>query len=225
MPDHIKIDYNESMLLLTAFAAGTVDIISFATLGGVFASAMTGNFALLAYYVAQSESQAAMGSVVALTGFALGCALGVLQRRGHAREQVLNVLIVSEAGLLLLFALYALWSPHGAHGPSEHLQILLLAVAMGLQSVIGQTISLTTIVFTTTLTKLVGTIADSIANGDVSGLKDVKIQSSVVVSYLFGALLSGALIVHKVEEVVLLPFIGVALAFIMHRRARLRAGP
>jgi uncharacterized membrane protein YoaK (UPF0700 family) len=223
MPDNIKLTYNELILLLTAFAAGAVDVISFATLGGVFASAMTGNFALLAYYVAQSDAQSAMGSVVALSGFALGCALGVLQRRGRAQEQALSLLLASEAGLLLFFALYAIWTPHVAHAPSDHLQILLLAVAMGLQAVIGQTINLTTIVFTTTLTKLVGTIADSIANGDVSGLKDVKIQSAVVVAYLFGALLSGALIVRKAEEVVLLPFIGVALAFVMHRRSRARA--
>jgi uncharacterized membrane protein YoaK (UPF0700 family) len=212
-----RLTHIEWILLLTAFAAGTVDIISFATLGGVFASAMTGNFALLAYYVAQSDSQAAMGSVVALSGFAAGCALGVFQRRGRSQEQALGMLLAGEAGLLLFFALYAMWTPHIAHAPSDHLQILLLAVAMGLQAVIGQTISLTTIVFTTTLTKLVGTIADSIANGDMSGLKDVKIQSAVVVSYLFGALLSGALIVHKAEEVVLLPFIGVALAFTMQR--------
>jgi uncharacterized membrane protein YoaK (UPF0700 family) len=79
---------------------------------------------------------------------------------------------------------------------------------------------LTTIVFTTTLTKLVGTIADSIVNGDVSGLKDVKIQSSVVVSYLFGALLAGALIVRKADEVALLPFAGVAVAYAVHRRSR-----
>jgi uncharacterized membrane protein YoaK (UPF0700 family) len=223
MPDNIKLTYNELILLLTAFAAGAVDVISFATLGGVFASAMTGNFALLAYYVAQSDAQSAMGSVVALSGFALGCALGVLQRRGRAQEQALTLLLANEAGLLLFFALYAIWTPHVAHGPSDHLQILLLAVAMGLQAVIGQTINLTTIVFTTTLTKLVGTIADSIANGDVSGLKDVKIQSAVVVAYLFGALLSGALIVRKAEEVVLLPFIGVALAFVMHRRSRAKA--
>jgi len=209
--------------MLTAFAAGTVDIISFATLGGVFASAMTGNFALLAYYVAQSDSQAAMGSVVALIGFAVGCAVGVLLRRGRAQEQALNLLLAAEAGLLLFFALYALWTPHAAHAPSDHLQILLLAIAMGLQAVIGQSISLTTIVFTTTLTKLVGTIADSIANGDVSGLKDVKIQSAVVVSYLFGALLSGALIVRKMDEVVLLPFIGVALALAMHRLSHRQA--
>src|ERR1700691_3340740 len=223
MPDKVSLTYNESILLLTAFAAGAVDVISFATLGGVFASAMTVNFALLAYYVAQSDSHSAMGSVVALVGFAVGCALGVLQRRGRAQEQALSLLLATEAGLLLFFAHYFMWTPHVAHAPSDHLQIVLLAVAMGLQAVIGQTISLTTIVFTTTLTKLVGTIADSIANGDVSGLKDVKIQSSVVVSYLFGALLSGALIVHKVEEVVLLPFMAVALAFVMHRRSRHRA--
>jgi uncharacterized membrane protein YoaK (UPF0700 family) len=220
MADKTKITCNELILLLTAFAAGAVDVISFATLGGVFASAMTGNFALLAYYVAQSDSQGAMGSVVALMGFAVGCALGVLQRRGRSQEQALGMLLGWEAGLLLFFALYAIWMPHAAHTSSDHLQILLLAVAMGLQAVIGQTISLTTIVFTTTLTKLVGTIADSIASGDVSGLKDVKIQSSVVVSYLFGALLSGALIVRKTEGVVLLPFIGVALAFAVHRSSR-----
>ena len=215
--DLLTLTYNESILLLTAFAAGTVDIISFATLGGVFASAMTGNFALLAYYVAQSDSRSALGSVVALIGFTGGCAGGVFLRRGRPQEQGLTRLIVSEAGLLLIFALYAMWTPHLAHAPSEHLQILLLAVAMGLQAVLGQTISLTTIVFTMTLTRLVGTIADSIANGNIGSLKDVKIQSSVVVSYLFGALLSGALIVRKTEEVVLMPFIGVAIAYVMHR--------
>src|SRR5580700_4175301 len=219
MPDKAKFTYNELVLLLTAFAAGAVDVIGFATLGGVFASAMTGNFALLAYYVAQGESQSAMGSVVALSGFAIGCAVGVLQRRGRAQEQALDRLIAAEAVLLLIFALFAMWTSHAAHAPSDHLQILLLAVAMGLQAVASQTISFTTIVFTTTLTKLVGTIADSIANGDVSGLKDVKIQSATVIAYLFGALLSGALIVHKVEEVVLLPFVGVAIAFVMHRRS------
>src|SRR5450755_1682633 len=187
MPEKSSFTHIEAMLLLTAFAAGTVDVISFATLGGVFASAMTGNFALLAYYVAQSDAQQAMGSVIALSGFVLGCALGVLQRRSRAQGQALSLLLTTEAGLLLFFAFYAMWIPHVVHAPSVHLQILLLAVAMGVQAVIGQTISLTTIVFTTTLTKLVGTIADSLANGDALGLKDVKIQSAVVVSYLFGA--------------------------------------
>jgi uncharacterized membrane protein YoaK (UPF0700 family) len=219
MPTKSALSHVETILLLTAFAAGAVDVISFATLGGVFASAMTGNFALLAYYVAQSDAPAAIGSVVALCGFVLGCGVGVLLRRGRPQQQALSFLLIGEAGLLLIFALYAFWTPHVAHPASDHLQILLLAVAMGLQAVIGQTISLTTIVFTTTLTKLVGTVADSIANGDAVGSKEVKIQSAVVVAYLFGALLSGALIVRKVDAVVLLPFVGVALALAVHRHS------
>jgi uncharacterized protein YqgC (DUF456 family) len=109
--------------------------------------------------------------------------------------------------------------PHAIHSPSDHLQILLLAVAMGLQAVAGQTISPTTIVFTTTLTNLASTVVDSIANGGIFGLKDVKIQSSVVVSYLFGALLSGALIAHKMGGVVVVPFLAVATAFLIQRKS------
>src|ERR1035438_7594447 len=214
----------EAILLLTAFAGGTVDVISFANLGGVFASAMTGNFALLAYYVAQSDSQSAMGSVIALSGFVVGCAVGVLIRRARPQEQAISFLLSSETGLLLFFAIYALWTPHVLHGRANDLQIALLAVAMGLQAVIGQTISLTTIVFTTTLTRLVGTIAGSIADGDSSVLRDVKIQSAVIFSYLFGALLSGALIVRKADGVALLPVIGVAFALAVHRWARRKAG-
>jgi uncharacterized membrane protein YoaK (UPF0700 family) len=215
----IQLNPVETVLLLTAFSAGTVDVISFASLGGVFASAMTGNFALLAYYIAQRDALGAMGSIVALSGFVLGCAFGVWQRRGRTQHQALTLLLITEAALLLFFALTSLMTPRVPHAPSDHLHILLLAVAMGFQAVIGQTISQTTIVFTTTLTKLVGTIADSIANRDNLGLKDLKIQISVVVSYLFGALLAGALIVHKVEVVVLLPFAGVACALGIHRWA------
>ena len=223
MLNKLRFTQHETILLLTAFSGGTVDVISFANLGGVFASAMTGNFALLAYYIAQSDSQSAMGSVIALSGFVVGCAVGVLIRRARPQEQAISFLLSSETGLLLFFAIYALWTPHVLHGRANDLQIALLAVAMGLQAVIGQIINLTTIVFTTTLTKLVGAIAGSIADGDSSVLRDVKIQSAVIFSYLFGALLSGALIVRKADGVALLPVIGVAFAFAAHRRARRNA--
>ncbi len=223
MSNTFKLTRVEVILLLTAFAAGTVDVISFANLGGVFASAMTGNFALLALYVAQGDSQSAMGSVIALSGFVVGCALGALQRRGRPQEQAISLLLSSETALLLFFAIYALWAAHVSHGRTNDLQIALLAVAMGMQAVIGQAISLTTIVFTTTLTKLVGTIAGSIADGDSSALRDMKIQSAVIFSYLFGALLAGALIVRKADAVALLPVTGVAFALAVHLRARRKA--
>lgn len=217
MSDQLRYSPTETILLLTAFAAGSVDVVSFAVLGGVFASAMTGNFALLAWYVARSDFQSAMGSVVALSGFVVGCAVGILQRRGRPAGNAITLLLMSECGLLLFFALYALWAPGVSNGPGGHLQIALLSVAMGLQAVLGQTISVTSIVFTTTLTRLVASVADSLSNGEPTALRELKIQSSVVMAYLFGALLAGALVVHQVALVMTLPFLGAAAALGVHR--------
>src|SRR3954466_4099029 len=92
------------ILFATAFAAGAVDIIGFAKLGGVFASAMTGNFALLAYHVAQGNTLSAIGSVIALLGFMVGCLIGFRLRRGRSQRTTISLLLGTETALLLLFA-------------------------------------------------------------------------------------------------------------------------
>src|SRR5882757_11238862 len=121
------------ILFATAFAAGAVDIIGFTKLGGVFASAMTGNFALLAYHVAQGNTLSAIGSVIALLGFVSGCLIGFTLRRGRSERTTISLLLGSETVLLLLFAVYALWDVAAVRQ-----QIVILAVAMGLQAVVGQ---------------------------------------------------------------------------------------
>jgi uncharacterized membrane protein YoaK (UPF0700 family) len=204
------------ILFATAFAAGAVDIIGFANLGGVFASAMTGNFALLAYHFAQGNTLSAIGSVIALIGFVTGCVIGFTLRRGRAAHTTVNLLLGTEAGLLLFFALYSLSGTQMAVTPARPLQIVILAVAMGLQAVVGQMVSLSTIVFTTTLTRLVGGIADAIASRSSTGLGEVRDQITLVASYLSGALLAGMLAVHKIDGVVFLPLGGVAVAFTAH---------
>lgn len=206
----------EWILFCTAFAAGAVDIIGFANLGGVFASAMTGNFALLAYHVARGNTLSAVGSVIALAGFVAGCVIGFSLRRGRSQRTTINLLLATETGLLLLFALYALLGVQTALVPGMRLQIVVLAVAMGLQAVVGQMTTLSTIVFTTTLTRLVGGITDAIATADSKALHDVRVQLTLVASYLMGALLAGVLAVHKLNAVVFLPLIGVAMAFAAH---------
>jgi uncharacterized membrane protein YoaK (UPF0700 family) len=206
----------EWILFCTAFAAGAVDIIGFANLGGVFASAMTGNFALLAYHVAQGNTYSAIGSVIALIGFVAGCVVGFSLRRGRSERATINLLLSTETALLLLFALHALWGAQSAFVAGIHLQIVVLAVAMGLQAVVGQMISHSTIVFTTTLTRLVGGITDAIATADSTALRDVRVQMTLVASYLLGALVAGVLAVQKMGAVVILPGLGVAMAFTAH---------
>ena len=206
----------EWILFCTAFAAGAVDIIGFANLGGVFASAMTGNFALLAYHVAQGNTHSAIGSVIALIGFVAGCVIGFSLRRGRPERPTVNLLLGTETALLLLFAMHALWGAQSAFVSGIHLQVAVLAVAMGLQAVVGQMISHSTIVFTTTLTRLVGGITDAIAAADSTALRDVRVQMTLVASYLLGALLAGVLTVHKTGAVAFLPLAGVAIAFTAH---------
>ena len=106
----------------------------FFRLGGVFASAMTGNLALLAFYVSRSETRGAV------------------------------------------------WTSSAEHSRSEDFQPALRAIAMGV----------------------------------LARLREVKIQSAVVVSYLFGALLSGAFLVRKLDLAFVVPFAGVALSLPLH---------
>jgi uncharacterized membrane protein YoaK (UPF0700 family) len=195
------------ILFATAFAAGAVDIIGFAKLGGVFASAMTGNFALLAYHVSQGNTLSAIGSVIALLGFIAGCLIGFRLRRGRSQRTTISLLLGVETALLLLFAFT----------PVVRLQIAILAIAMGLQAVVGQIISLSTIVFTTTLTRLIGGITDAIATRDSTGIRDIREQMTLIASYLLGALLAGVLCVHDLNAVVFLPLTGVAVALIAHQ--------
>jgi uncharacterized membrane protein YoaK (UPF0700 family) len=195
------------ILFATAFAAGAVDIIGFAKLGGVFASAMTGNFALLAYHVAKGNTLSAIGSVIALLGFVSGCLIGFTLRRGRSDRNTVSLLLGVETILLLVFPFV----------PAVRPPIAILAVAMGLQAVVGQIISLSTIVFTTTLTRLIGGIADAIATRNSAGVRDIREQVSLIASYLLGALLAGILIVHGLSAVVFLPLAGVAVALVAHQ--------
>lgn len=223
-PAHLGITRVEWILFTTAFAAGAVDIIGFAGLGGVFASAMTGNLALLAYHLAQGNMLSAIGSVIALAGFVTGCIIGFTLRRGRSGRTTINLLLGSETGLLLLFAVYSLWGAQAQLLPAVRLQIVILAVAMGLQAVVGQMVSLSTIVFTSTLTRLVGGITDAIATRTSTGLADIKDQIALVGCYLLGALLAGMLAVHGMRGVALLPLGGVAAAFAAHCFFRDRDG-
>lgn len=217
MPQNTRDNLRTAWILLaTAFAAGAVDIIGFANLGGVFASAMTGNFALLAYHVAKGNTLSAIGSVIALLGFVSGCLIGFILRRGRTDRTTVSLLLGAETILLLVFALIPLVGRIYLFADTRA-QIVVLAVAMGLQAVVGQIISLSTIVFTTTLTRLIGGIADAIATRNSSGVRDIREQITLIASYLLGALLAGVLSVHDVSAVVFLPLTGVAVALVAHQ--------
>ncbi|HSF58280.1 MAG TPA: YoaK family protein, partial [Candidatus Binatia bacterium] len=68
----------EAMLLLLTLAAASVDAISYLGLGQVFTAMMTGNTVLLGLALAQGEALAALRSILALIGFAIGVFAGAI---------------------------------------------------------------------------------------------------------------------------------------------------
>jgi uncharacterized membrane protein YoaK (UPF0700 family) len=210
----------ERILGLTAFAAGTVDIISFAGLGGVFASAMTGNLAFLGLYLARFSLFSALGSAVALVGFVVGGVSGTLLGRGRDQHAALTVLLGCET--LLLISAVPIWlstSHHEVYLSADAL-ILLLSVSMGLQSIVGKRVNLSnisTVVFTSTLTNIVIAITDMLATRNYVLPKDTKRQCVSFLLYFLGALYAGYCVFFKLKVLIFLPVAAVGYAFVLGR--------
>jgi uncharacterized membrane protein YoaK (UPF0700 family) len=207
--------YLEFVLGLTAFAAGAVDVISFVRLGGIFASAMTGNLAFLGIYLARFSFYSAIGSGIGLCGFIVGSAVGNVLTRGRGRPESLNILLGIE--IFLLIAVVILWFPvaHKNGSASADVLIALLAVSMGLQSIVGKKINLSnipTVVFTSTLTNLVIGITDALAAEKFVLPKDTRRQAASFFLYFFGALVAGGAAYLQAAVLVFLPVCAIGLA-------------
>jgi uncharacterized membrane protein YoaK (UPF0700 family) len=215
--------YLEHILGLTGFAAGAVDIISFAKLGGVFASAMTGNLAFLGLYIARLSFASAIGSAIALLGFVAGAAVGHLLTRGKDRGVSLQTLLSIETALLA--AACILWLPtrHANGSLAADALIALLSVSMGLQSIVGKKINLSnipTVVFTSTLTNLVIGITDTIVYKKSELPADTKRQIKSFLLYFAGALCAGFLVFLNLELLVALPLFATGAALMIQRKNR-----
>lgn len=214
----------EYILGLSAFTAGTVDVIGYARLGGIFASAMTGNLAFLGLYLARGQALAAAGSAVALCGFIAGAAAANIVVRGRSRPVALSRLL---GGEVILFAMVAaIWFSTPAHKIGmfgTDAMIALLSVAMGAQSIVGKQINLSgipTIVFTSTLTNIVIGITDALAGGKAFTLgPDTRRQLTSFFLYLFGAFCAGLLVYLDTRLIILLPLLAAAAALAVHAAA------
>jgi uncharacterized membrane protein YoaK (UPF0700 family) len=195
--------------VLTAFSAGLVDVLSFAKLGGVFTSAMTGNLALLGFYAATGAVHSAIKSLSALALFMVGCATGILQSRHKPDPAAVRHILGLEIVVLSVCAIGSL--------PSEA-KILLLAFAMGLQSIVGARLKQTNVVFTTTLIKIVSAAIG--ARREEGGAGERNRATAVVVAYLLGASAAGATIAARFAAALLIPVAAIGAAFVCARGIR-----
>lgn len=180
------------------FGAGALDVLTLTHLGGVFASVMTGNLALMGLGLARADTTATVHTVVAVLSYALGVALGSrvtgvrLPRSPAWPPRVTTVLVVQ---LMLQCALAVGWfATHAA--PAGGLQLGLLAAAaasMGLQSaaVRGIGVPMATTYLTGALTGLIAnrTVA-SPGRSDAAGV--AALLAAVVGAGCGGVMLTSA---------------------------------
>lgn len=216
----LGIDRLDHVLGLTVFTAGAVDIISFVKLGGIFASAMTGNIALLALYAARGEWHSAIASLVALVGFVLGAAGAAWFGFRRPAHHALNILLLGETLLLAGFIFCFAWFGAPGVGMLSYAPVVPLAAAMGVQIVVGRKLNLSgvpTVVFTSTLTNVVVALAESARAGRVVVTGDTKRQMVSLALYFLGAF-TGAVAVF-LHIAVPLPFVLILVAALRHRSA------
>jgi uncharacterized membrane protein YoaK (UPF0700 family) len=181
-------------LVLLSFAAGTMDAIAYLALGGVFTSAMSGNTILLGMALGQGRLAAAERSLAAFAGYVLGVAGAAVTLRapGPGIRRTVGI------ELLLLAAFAGWWTMSG--GAEEPIAlyglIVLSAVAMGLQGGIGRAIGVSgvsTIVVTSTLTAIVGVLAErALARQRPLAPPATRQQIAAFAAYLISAVVGGA---------------------------------
>jgi uncharacterized membrane protein YoaK (UPF0700 family) len=210
-----KVSCATGVLVLTVFTAGLVDVLSFAKLGAIFTSAMTGNLALLGFYAATGAVHSAIKSLIALVGFIVGCAVGMMQSRHATDRSAVRRILGLETLIILVCAIGSTRSHLSARSDFMQVEILLLAFAMGLQSIVGARLKQTNVVFTTTLIKIVSAAIGSAREQSSAGER--RRDTAVVIAYLIGALTAGVTIATHFTAALMIAVLAIGTAFICAR--------
>ena len=206
-----------------AFASGSLDVIAFLTLDRVFASAMTGNAALLGIAVSDGDWDAASRPALALVGFVFGAMASSAATDPKAatslRSAKLIGLLLFEATCLAVFALAWQTSGEFSDDVAQRLLILLCSFAMGVQGVAAKIVNapgVNTIVFTSTLVAIVSSATNMLMRRhDGPQIRTNTLhQLSNFAAYGAGALAAGMLAWNKFGLLAWLPVAAVVFALV-----------
>jgi uncharacterized membrane protein YoaK (UPF0700 family) len=191
----------DTLVVLLAVTAGSVDAWSYVVLGHVFIANMTGNTVLLGVAFSHRDWSEIQRPLFALTFYGLGVFAGGLLARRVDPEQAWSPRITRILALesLLLLAAAVLWGLHSpATPPLRHLLVAGAAFALGLQSASMQALKLPGIV-TTYITGTWTTLWSGLARF-VSGTqrtrqegRQLTLQAAVLAAYCSAAALAGLL--------------------------------
>lgn len=175
-------------------ASGMVDAVTFLVMGHVFVANMTGNVVFLGFAAAGARGISAAGSLAALAAFVAGSfAGGALTVRSSSAERLMLHATAINLVLALCAAGVVATTGTGVDSPGAFVTIVLLAIAMGIQSAAARTIGVpdfTTTVLTMTITGLAADLA--------RGVSPKTLRRLVSVASMFVGAAAGAALVLRI---------------------------
>jgi uncharacterized membrane protein YoaK (UPF0700 family) len=213
---------NRLGMALLAISSGSADVVAFLLLGQVFASAMTGNAALLGIALSDGNLLKASQPASALLGFAAGAAFASIidspAQPALRQSTRVRALLLLEAGCFVGFAI--LWSTtgHPAESVTHYGLILACSFGMGIQGIAAKCINapgVNTIVFTSTLVAIISSATQILLRReDTPALRSATIfQVFVFAAYGAGAVIAGLLYWSDFSYLVWLPAAAIIAGF------------
>jgi uncharacterized membrane protein YoaK (UPF0700 family) len=204
------------LLAVLAFAAGSIDVLSWLALGKVFSAFMTGNVVFLAAGLFSHQSELSLHAALALGAFGVGAwatAL-VMPRQNPSVLWPARVTAGLVACAVALLVFWVLWLAVGGH-PGSALMVLLgiSAFAMGIQTATAVTLGVHA-VFTTAVTATWTVLVGDAAHWSATRTERRRLML-VLAGTLLGALAGALLLAHLRLWMPLLPVLltgGVAVA-------------
>jgi uncharacterized membrane protein YoaK (UPF0700 family) len=129
----------DALVILLTLGTGSLDVIGFTRLGGVFTSVMTGNVALLGLAAGSRNASLAAHTGVAFLGYAVGVGLGTrLASRPRAGQPLwprrATLVLLVEFLALVIFACGWEIARQSPTGDDQLLLLSLASAAMGIQA-------------------------------------------------------------------------------------------
>lgn len=197
------------LLLALTFLTGLVDAASYLRLGHVFVANQTGNVVFVGFALAGASGISLPASLASFGSFVTGVYAGarLAQRTPEHRGHILRAAAGVQALLLLLALAFALSGAEPITSSSRYELIVPLALAMGMQNLAAQRLSVPELT-TTVLTKTITGIASEWRSLGGAGPRAGR-RGLAVATMLLGALCGGLLVLNVSVAAAL------ALAFVL----------
>jgi uncharacterized membrane protein YoaK (UPF0700 family) len=196
----------DGLLAVLAFAAGSIDVMSWLALGKVFCAFMTGNVVFLAAGLFEHQSELSLHAAVVLCAFGAGAwaTAWVMPREDPSVLWPARVTAGLIACAFVQLVFWVLWLAVDGH-PGSTLMILLgaSAFAMGIQTAAAVTLGVHA-VFTTAVTATWTVLVGDAAHWSATGTERRRL-TLVLAGTLLGALAGALLLAHLRLWMPLLP--------------------